>query len=408
VSLRICSLSGLCQHPRKCLVYRTMAPGFRTFGADCCKACPLALQCFAVALIASLPVACAFVLSGGSLLAALGAASLVILPRLLWRFGDSIDGALFMVALGIYWNLVYLVCFASPFLITACCYVSPWRCLPALGLYLAWTQSTRYELKDGLPWPWFARYEWGYHAFRHFVGLQLHLSDKLISLPKEKLAVLAVHPHGVASDFRILMDGILYEALPDRHVLTLAASVLFRLPLVRELSLWTRCIDASRPVAERALRRGHSLMVLPGGEREQIRTRFQKEEVFLPSMGFVKLALKEGAVLVPCYVFGCVDLYKTYSFLHGPREWLRKKFRVCVPLYSGSIGVLPRRVPLNVVCGAPLDIACATPGQPTDDEVSAACKTYVEALKQLFDTHKEEFGYGERELTVEYPELRRS
>mmetsp|Transcript_14817 Transcript_14817/g.39372 ORF Transcript_14817/g.39372 Transcript_14817/m.39372 type:complete len:179 (+) Transcript_14817:52-588(+) len=137
-------------------------------------------------------------------------------------------------------------------------------------------------------------------------------------------------------------------------------------------------------------------------------TRFQKEEVFLPSMGFVKLALKEGAVLVPCYVFGCVDLYKTYSFLHGPREWLRKKFRVCVPLYSGSIGVLPRPVPLNVVCGAPLDIACATPGQPTDDEVSAACKTYVEALKQLFDSHKEEFGYGERELTVEYPEIRRS
>ena len=29
--------------------------------------------------------------------------------------------------------------------------------------------------------------------------------------------VIAVHPHGVASDYRILLDGMLYEALPKRE-----------------------------------------------------------------------------------------------------------------------------------------------------------------------------------------------
>ena len=37
------------------------------------------------------------------------------------------------------------------------------------------------------------------------------------------------------------------------QVLTLAASVLFALPLVRELVLWTRCIDAGKRTASKAL-----------------------------------------------------------------------------------------------------------------------------------------------------------
>lgn len=137
--------------------------------------------------------------------------------------------------------------------------------------------------------------------------------------------VLAVHPHGVASDYRILLDGMLYYALPKREVLTLSASVLFAIPMVRELALWTRCIDARKSVAARALKK-HSLMVIPGGEQEQIRTVQGREEVFLSKrMGFIKLALEQQAAVVPCYAFGCVDLYATYNdFLFSPREWLRK------------------------------------------------------------------------------------
>jgi 2-acylglycerol O-acyltransferase 2 len=196
------------------------------------------------------------------------------------------------------------------------------------------------------------------------------------------------------------MDGILYEALPGRQVLTLAASVLFQLPLVRELALWTRCIDASKPVAMRALKAGNSLMVLPGGTMEQIRTQFGQEEVHLrPS--FVKLALEAGTALVPCYVFGCVDLYKTSSALFSLRERIRKSFGACIPLYSGSVGVLPRRVPLDVVFGEPLEFEpCAQPGKATDEEVGVALRAYVEALERLFDEHKGSFGYADRKLRI--------
>ena len=82
--------------------------------------------------------------------------------------------------------------------------------------------------------------------------------------------------------------------------------------------------------------------------------------------------------------------------MKGPREWLRKKFGVCIPLYRGSIGFLPRRVPIDLVMGEPLEYKCATPGNPTKEEVEAAHAMYIVALTALFDMHKGEFGYADR------------
>ena len=293
-------------------------------------------------------------------------------------------------------------CFASPLLLFICCWHRPWLCLPTVNYFVYARFLSRAERHSGLPWEWFSRQEWGYHAFRRYLRLRLHVSTSLYERPADKPVVLAVHPHGVASDFRILLDGMMYDALPDREVLTLSASVLFYLPMVRELSLWTRCIDASKSVAARALRKGHSLMVIPGGEQEQIRTIQGKEEVYLSKrMGFIKLALQERAAVVPCYVFGCVDLYKTFtSFMQAPREWLRKSFGVCIPLYYGAMGLLPLRFPVHVVMGEPMEFDCKVPGSPTDEEVQEAHSKYVAALRDLYNRERHQYGDAKRELIV--------
>jgi hypothetical protein len=165
--------------------------------------------------------------------------------------------------------------------------------------------------------------------------------------------------HTFNADYRLLMEGMLYETLPHLapNIRTLAATVLFRLPLVREFALWTGCIDASRAVASKALRAGRSILVLPGGEAEQIRTVHGKEKLYLNKRkGFIKIALRNGVPIVPVYVFGASDYYHTWFVGYGLRLWIMKKLGICITLAFGLYG--------STVCPIPVEttIVLATIG----------------------------------------------
>ena len=87
-------------------------------------------------------------------------------PRLLWQPGSGhpAEGTRYVLALGVYWNIVMASCFASPLLILRCCWSQPLLILPTL-LYVVWARFiSRAELKDGAAWPWFSQQEWGYHV----------------------------------------------------------------------------------------------------------------------------------------------------------------------------------------------------------------------------------------------------
>ena len=217
--------------------------------------------------------------------------------------------------------------------------------------------------------------------------------------------MIAIFPHGTNCDFRILMDGMLQEVLPNTHghIRTLTASVLFRIPIVREFGLWTGCIDARRKVAERALDNGRSLVVLPGGEAEQIRTQNSKERVYLSRRkGFIKLAMRKNVPVVPVYVFGSSDAYSTSSFLIGPRMWLQKKFAICIPFAFGFCGSLFCPLPnqTTIVFGKPLSFKVKEIGMPTDEELNKAHSLFCKELTRTFDEAKTDLGYGDRELEI--------
>lgn len=76
--------------------------------------------------------------------------------------------------------------------------------------------------------------------------------------------IFALHPHGVGSIAHVMYMtdavGFLSRVFPARRRLDLAASVTFLIPFFRELLLWFGCVDASRPVAEKFLRKKISLV----------------------------------------------------------------------------------------------------------------------------------------------------
>ena len=217
--------------------------------------------------------------------------------------------------------------------------------------------------------------------------------------------ILAAFPHGCNSEFRVLMEGCIQNVMPNivqkNNLRTLAASVLFMIPLIREICLWTGCIDANRKTAEKALDRGRSLLVLPGGEAEQLLTTYGKEQVYVGSRkGFIKLAMRKKVKVVPIYVFGSSDMVYTSSILYRPRKWLMKNLGVCFPLCRGVLGTfcpLPKAV--TIAFGSPLAFEMKG-NDPTEEELNKAHEMFCNELKALFDSHKQRLGYGDRELRM--------
>jgi 1-acyl-sn-glycerol-3-phosphate acyltransferase len=307
-----------------------------------------------------------------------------------------------------------------------------------LGVVLPYYTYTlfldRADIRDGAPWPLFSQHYFIFPILRRFLNMKIIASDELLEADakaKQNTAnitsrkgdgnsndngnknnkqntpqfLFAVFPHGSNVDYRLLMEGMVYETLPHLapNIRTLAATVIFRLPLVREFALWTGCIDASRAVASKALRAGRSILVLPGGEAEQIRTVHGKEKVYLQRRkGFIKIALRHGVPIVPVYVFGASDYYHTWFLGYGLRLWIMKKLGICITLAFGLYGstLCPMPVETTIVFGKPLDVTIKAAGAPSDKEVVDAHQQFCEALRKLFDKHKKSLGYGDRQLEI--------
>mmetsp|Transcript_86165 Transcript_86165/g.168545 ORF Transcript_86165/g.168545 Transcript_86165/m.168545 type:complete len:342 (-) Transcript_86165:31-1056(-) len=223
-------------------------------------------------------------------------------------------------------------------------------------------------------------------------------------LDKDKIYVFACHPHGTLAFSRAAVGfstRTLWDlAFPDIKFRVLTASAPFFVPFIRELWLWSYCIDASKPTAVEAMRQLRaSIFVYPGGELEQIETIYQKH-IAMVSMrkGFVKLAIEEGAELVPVYAFGETDLYYHSRLLRSFRKWIVKKFHVAIPLLRGQYGLMPYRTPVTMVFGAPIKLPHTA--NPSSQQIEAAHKIYCEALLKLFDDHKEKLGYKDAILEI--------
>ena len=308
-------------------------------------------------------------------------------------------------------NLTYVVIIATNLCLIAGLWYYPFQTgIYILLPYLSYTRifSAHDTTGEGSRWRYFTR------KFFLLQFMRDHLQLSFGPLPKNLIKaeqtpnaqfLIAVFPHGVASDYRVAMDGILHTVLPNicEKIRVLAASVLFVIPVVREMALWSGCINATRSVAEKAIKKGYSILVLPGGEAEQIRTIHSKERVYLRKRkGFIKLALRHDIPVVPSYVFGASDYYYTRNHLFGPRVWLQKKLGICIPLASGYFGSIfcPFPVKTTVVFGDPLKFEIKVKGSPTAEELEKAHDEFCLALQQLFDAHKKKLGYGDRELEM--------
>eukprot|EP00741_Cyanophora_paradoxa_P012647 tig00020614_g12218.t1 len=230
--------------------------------------------------------------------------------------------------------------------------------------------------------------------------------EKLSELSPDRKYILAAHPHGVIwiTGGYFLWD--VEDIFPGVDFRGLAASILFRIPIVREVHLWNGYIDAGRSTVKAALDSGKSIALSPGGEIEGVYAEPGKEILELHSRkGFVRLALQTGADLVPAYSFGLVDVFHQYRgprFMHKAvyraQVWFVKRWRTFLSLYYGRAPFLAYSRPITFVIGAPLHVEKIE--HPTDAQVNELHAKYVAALTKLFDENKARLGFGDRKLTI--------
>ena len=247
-----------------------------------------------------------------------------------------------------------------------------------------------------------------------FFPIHLH---KTCDLPPDRPYVFGCHPHGIISlgsfgNFATEATG--FEKLfPGINLRFLVLSSNFQIPFYELFLMAMGICDASKESCNNILKRGNgnSILLVLGGSKEALDARPSSEYLLTlkSRKGFVKIALTNGASLVPVFSFGENDLYEQVpnprgSMLRTIQTTLQKRMGYSLPLFHGrgifqyKFGILPNRHPIDAYVGEPIDVPKLSPEQITPEIVDEYHKKYMNALVRLFDTHKAKHGNADASI----------
>ena len=98
------------------------------------------------------------------------------------------------------------------------------------------------------------------------------------------------------------------------------ASVFLKVPILRDFAMWGGGRDVTQEAISHALTHSRSVLISPGGQAEMKESRAfsttnQEIVIVTKHKGFVRLALKYGADLVPLFSFGETEIFQNvFSF----------------------------------------------------------------------------------------------
>jgi len=277
-----------------------------------------------------------------------------------------------------------------------------WLAAPLLLGYAAWVATSKSH-KDGSVVDTAYRTSTVHLATLEYFKARLVMEDSL-ELRESRPLVIGQHPHGVYGYHGIFFmasskKNFFYRKFPHlaNKICLAVADVLFYVPFVREILLYVGHVVVSRSTLEKMLAMGRSVGIVIGGEQECLLAENGTDKVVLGGRkGFVKLALRYGADLVPSYCFHNNDAFHVSKAFPGIRGWLKKNLHVSIPIYWGRWGTpFPRKVPICLAIGRPIHTPLpATPGANVPDElVDQYHELYVAELQALFERCKEVAGY---------------
>ncbi|KAF5009028.1 hypothetical protein FDECE_4715 [Fusarium decemcellulare] len=248
--------------------------------------------------------------------------------------------------------------------------------------------------------------------FTGYFPMKLH---KTHDLPADRKYIFGYHPHGIISHgawgafatnalgFSELFPGI------TNTLLTLDSN--FRLPFNRDWILWMGLQSVSKESIWNILTKGgpkndgqgRAVTIVVGGARESLEAQPGTLRLILKGRkGFVKMALRTGADLVPVIGFGENDLYdqlspKTHPIVHKMQIIFLKVFKFTVPALHGrgvlnyDVGLMPYRRPVNIVVGRPIRVERPHGPQPAQEDIDELHERYIREIEKLWQAYRDHF-----------------
>ncbi|KAI8332028.1 diacylglycerol acyltransferase [Chlamydoabsidia padenii] len=277
--------------------------------------------------------------------------------------------------------------------------------LPLALVYLIHMVMDRSAERGGRPFQWVR--EW---------SLWKHMSDYFpINIIKEQDLdpndnyLFGYHPHGIFCFGAVSIfntEGSEFSQLfPGVKVRLATVSTLFLVPFYRDLILSMGFCSASRSSCEYVLKSGpgKSLGIVVGGANEALASSPGYTRLILKKrLGFIRLAIRQRASLVPVFAFGEGDLYKQHkvnngSFVDKLRTLFKNTFGISFPLFYGrgifhyDFGLIPYRRQLTIIVGKPIPVPKMDNGQsePTQEQLQDVQGQYIEALTGIYNKYKD-------------------
>jgi len=243
------------------------------------------------------------------------------------------------------------------------------------------------------------RYFADYFPIRMFKSAQ----DNVQLDPKGNF-LFCYHPHGVIS------AGVLSTATAATGFdelfpgLTLSVNTLpvnWYMPVSHEQVNALAFGDASKKALNRALTTGpgRSALLVTGGAKESMLAHPHTSKVVLKTrQGFIKVALRTGATLVPMWGFGENNIFENLAADSPMVLKIQRKIQRVISfapvlvagrgVFSyGGFGIVPHRRPISIVVGPPIHVK--KDENFSEETLQKVHEQYKAAVQDLFNKYKD-------------------
>eukprot|EP00468_Gymnochlora_sp_CCMP2014_P014865 CAMPEP_0167770320 /NCGR_PEP_ID=MMETSP0110_2-20121227/17856_1 /TAXON_ID=629695 /ORGANISM="Gymnochlora sp., Strain CCMP2014" /LENGTH=287 /DNA_ID=CAMNT_0007659489 /DNA_START=194 /DNA_END=1057 /DNA_ORIENTATION=+ len=283
-------------------------------------------------------------------------------------------------------------------------------------LYTIWILVDRTPSRGGYRWvkSWFRKLSMHKISAQYYPCKLVRTSE----LPTDKNYVLGYHPHGIigiGAQYNFGSDATGFDDLfPGIDLTLMTLTLTFKVPFFREWVMAHGISSVGESTCNRILsdsNGGRAIMIVVGGAAEALDARPECMDLTLKRRkGFVRVALRHGACLVPVISFGENEIFGSIPNERGSavrrwQTWIQKKIGVAPVVFFGrgvfnyAFGVLPYRRPITSIVGSPIQCPHVPDVKRGDPIVDKWHAKYLDSIQKLFEEHKDDCGYGTSQMS---------